>query len=679
MDATLQDPLVGRELDGRYLVRSRIARGGMATVYLALDRRLDREVAVKVMHAHLADDEQFTARFIREARSAARLSHPNVVQVYDQGSDGELLYLAMEYLRGRTLREVLTERRVLTAREALTVIEPLLDALAAAHAIGIVHRDIKPENVILTDDGRVKVADFGLARAATAGTSTSGVLIGTVGYLAPELVLRGVADARTDVYAAGILLFEMLTGRLPFTGEVPIQVAYQHVNDEVPAPSSVAQGVDPRLDAVVEAATAREPDDRLADAGELLLQVQAAHAELSDTELDVRPAPPMTASPAARSLPRAMATEVFVPPPPVHRPTQALPDLEVLSPGPAPAKGRRAGGAAKPPTGERRPAPALLPRRDPGDSPESMDSEDAALAALLRRRRMIGISALLTVLLLAFGLAGAASYFTIGAGAYTSTPRVVGMAAAAAQEALRTAGLRSTQTEVFDPAKSSGTVVTTDPSPGAPVRKDGSVELRISKGPEFVLVPKVLSLSEGDARQALDNAHLTVSEAKQQFSDDPKGRVIGIAPTVGQRVRNGTAVALTVSKGPEPVAVPDVVGRSRQQAEEKLQDVRLEPAYGEAVFDDKVPEGSVVSQTPRDGTLLPRQKVTLVLSKGPELIVVPNVVGKQFREARAILRQAGFEVKRANVLGGYFGTVRIQLPAEGAKAPKGSTIMLTVV
>jgi len=270
----------------------------MATVYLALDRRLDREVAVKVMHAHLADDEQFTARFVREARAAARLSHPNVVQVYDQGSDGDLLYLAMEHLRGRTLRDVLVERGVLTPREALTVLDPVLDALAAAHRNGIVHRDVKPENVILTDDGRVKVADFGLARAATATTSTSGVLMGTVAYLAPELMLRGVADARSDVYAAGIMLFEMLTGRQPFSGEVPIQVAYQHVNEQVPAPSTFVPGLAGVLDDVVAAATAREPEDRPDDAGELLIRLRAARTELSAEELDARPAPPPSGSPS---------------------------------------------------------------------------------------------------------------------------------------------------------------------------------------------------------------------------------------------------------------------------------------------------------------------------------------------------------------------------------------------
>src|SRR5918911_991983 len=256
------DPLIGRLVDGRYAVEARIARGGMATVYLALDRRLEREVALKVMHPHLADDPQFTARFIREARAAARLPHPGVVAVFDQGEDRGLLYLAMEHLVGRTLREVLGELGVLTPGEALDVVEPALEALAAAHTAGIVHRDVKPENVILTDDGRVKVADFGLARAASALTSTSGVLMGTAAYMAPELIADGVADTRSDVYAVGVLLFEMVTGRQPFSGAAPPRGAYRHGREGVPPPSSVVPRLPGPLDVLVTTATARDPDRR---------------------------------------------------------------------------------------------------------------------------------------------------------------------------------------------------------------------------------------------------------------------------------------------------------------------------------------------------------------------------------------------------------------------------------
>ncbi len=312
------DPLIGRLVDGRYAVEARIAHGGMATVYLALDRRLQREVALKVMHAHLADDPQFTARFIREARAAARLSHPGIVAVFDQGEDHGLLYLAMEYLAGRTLREVLDEFGVLTPAEALDVLEPVLAALAAAHAAGIVHRDVKPENVLLTDDGRIKVADFGLARAASAVTATSGVLMGTAAYLAPELVVHGAADARGDVYAAGVVLFEMLTGALPFAGDVPVQVAYRHVHEDVPEPSSVVPGLPPALDVLVTTATARDPALRPADAGALLALERAARSRVPADALDVRPP-----RPRARPSPAAGHTQALGTPTAWH-PTQAL-------------------------------------------------------------------------------------------------------------------------------------------------------------------------------------------------------------------------------------------------------------------------------------------------------------------------------------------------------------------
>src|SRR5512139_1211283 len=277
MDTTVADPLVGQVLDGRYRIEARVARGGMATVYLSRDIKLDRVIALKVMHAGLDQDDDFVRRFIDEAKSAAALSHPNVVAVYDQGTDGQYVYLAMEYVPGRTLRDLLTEQGRLAPRQALEVIQPVLAALGAAHRTGLVHRDVKPENVLLTDQGQIKVADFGLARAETdSGHTKTGLIIGTVGYLAPEQVVSGHADVRSDVYAAGIMLFELLTGRQPHQGESPLAVAYKHVNEVVPLPSSVVPGIPPQLDALVAAATAHDPARRPADAGQFLAAVSAA-------------------------------------------------------------------------------------------------------------------------------------------------------------------------------------------------------------------------------------------------------------------------------------------------------------------------------------------------------------------------------------------------------------------
>src|SRR5918998_2783477 len=272
--------MIGRLIDGRYQVRSRIARGGMATVYLATDLRLERRVALKIMHGHLADDNAFKSRFVQEARSAARLAHPNVVNVFDQGQDSDMAYLVMEYLQGITLRDLLKEYGKLTPEQTMDIMEAVLAGLAAAHKAGIVHRDLKPENVLLADDGRIKIGDFGLARAASNNTATGQALLGTIAYLSPELVTRGLADARSDIYALGIMTYEMLTGEQPYVGEAPMAVAYQHANDTVPLPSSKAPSTPQELDDLVLWATARDPEERPRDAREMLDQLLSVSAQV---------------------------------------------------------------------------------------------------------------------------------------------------------------------------------------------------------------------------------------------------------------------------------------------------------------------------------------------------------------------------------------------------------------
>src|SRR5947209_6295638 len=309
MDTTLSDPMVDRLIDGRYAVHHRIARGGMASVYLATDTRLDRRVAVKVMHPGYADDPDFVARFNREARAAAGLNSPDVVSVYDQGTDDGHPFLVMEHVPGATLRTVLRERGRLSPAEALAVMDHVLAALAVAHTAGLVHRDVKPENVLVTPDGRVKVADFGLARAAAGSTITANdsTLLGTAAYLAPEQVRDGSSDARTDVYAAGVMLFKLLTGAPPFSGDSAVSVAYRHVNEDVPEPSSRVTGIPPELDALVLAATARDPFDRPADA-------RALHASLESVRdrLGLH-----AAVPTANEVPPRTTTDTLV----VERPT----------------------------------------------------------------------------------------------------------------------------------------------------------------------------------------------------------------------------------------------------------------------------------------------------------------------------------------------------------------------
>lgn len=666
MDVTLKDPLVGLVLDGRYRVQSRIARGGMATVYLALDDRLDREVALKVMHGHLSEDDEFVARFIREARSAARLSHPNVIQVFDQGSDRGVLYLAMEHLPGRTLREVLDERGALTPREALSVMEPVLDALGAAHRAGIVHRDMKPENVLLTDDGRIKVADFGLARAATT-TATTGTLIGTVAYLAPELVARGIADARSDVYACGILLFEMLTGRQPFTGDLPIQVAFQHVHEHVPAPSELVPELPEELDDVVLSATAQDPDDRPANAADMLRALRAAKADLDPEVLDHRPFVAPADTEDARTDTEVVERDS------VLRATQAIP-----------------GGYGRPDDefddGETEQG-ELDGDFDDGefddgefdgdfagedvdeqfDADES-DEPDEAAAAPRRGRR------LLTMLLVAaLVIAGGAWWWLAGPGTYMTTPSVDGMPVADAVKVVEAADLSTTQEQVFDDAVEVGHVVRTTPEGGERVKKDGSVVLAVSKGPQLFDVPQVVGQPQDDARTALTAAELSPTFSTAYSDTVVTGRVISTDPKAGERLRRGSAVLVVVSQGPQPVTVPNLVEKTQEEAEKALTTLKLKATVTTEIS-EKVEKGKVISQNPASGTLLPGQSVALVVSSGPPLVTVPNVFRMSYAQAREVLERAGFKTRRQGSR--IFDQVFETRPRWGSKAPKGSTIIV---
>jgi len=683
VDTAGQDQLVGRTLDGRYLVESRIARGGMATVYLAVDTRLEREVALKVMHPHLADDDSFVARFVREARSAARLSHPNVVQVFDQGADGDLLYLAMEHLPGRTLRGALTERGVLTPREALTVTESVLDALSAAHRAGIVHRDVKPENVILTDEGRVKVADFGLARAFTGGGTTTGALIGTVAYLSPELVSRGIADARSDVYAAGIMLFEMLTGRQPFVGDVPMQVAYQHVHEDVPPPSSLVPALPQILDDLVLHAVARDPDLRPADAGEWLTEVRQVRRSLSPELLDARPALPRPVSAPSGAAPWATSAPSGGSPTLHHRATEVV------------ASGARAGAAGQGPGGYQ--PTQTLPElnglrqlrdrgnREPGADGGGPDDrvDFAELDELARRRRRRGWWLAGIILLLAAALGTAAWWAVKGPGSQAEVPRLIGLSVPEANTRLAAVQLNGdAQPPEYSETVPKDQIDRTDPDAGQSQVKGGSVKYWVSLGTAVRTVPQVVGKTLPDAKAALAKANLAIGDTTQTVQSDtvPKGSVVTSQPAPGATVKANDPVALVVSSGPPPVDVPNVVNQDQQAAVDALAALGLKADTGQQEFSDQVPEGAVISQDPPEGKQLGKgQTVQLVISKGPELVQVPNVISLQFNKARSQLAALGFQVSRTDLAGGFFGTVRFQLPLPGQMVAKGSTVRLTVV
>lgn len=620
-DSSASANLVDEVLDGRYRVEQFIARGGMATVYRATDLRLDRTVAIKVMHPHLAADPGFVARFEREARAAARLSHPHLVGVFDQGVDGAHVYLAMEYVPGRTLRDVLRQQGPLTSEQALAIIDPVLEALSAAHAAGFVHRDIKPENILITTDGRIKVADFGLARAlATTDTSaTTGMIMGTVAYLAPEQVERGEADERTDIYATGICLFEMVTGRVPFAAETALAVAYQHVNSDVPPPSSMMRGITPDFDAITLTSTRRMPERRYPSAANFQADVARVRAKLPTPE-------------------------------PLEPDTQTT---HVLS----------ANGATQ--------VMAETSQVSQHTSVHEFEEFDEP------RRRWPWI--LGTLVLIAALAAG--SWWWLNVGNTTPAPNVIGMSVSEAENELGAAGLTLVQAgDSFDEAIPQGLIARTEPSAGDGVRNGASVDVYISAGPERYAVPDVTGLSPEQATELIIGANLSTGGRTEQFSIDvPEGMVSATQPAIGELIAPTEAVNLIISKGPEPIALADYTNKRAGAVTRDLEERGLDVSAVER-FSEVISEGRVMGQSPAPGTtVLAGSSVELLVSKGPPPVVVPNLIDMRRKAAVAELEKLGLKAK---VEAGDFtplNRVISQVPAAGSEVPKGSTVTLRII
>jgi serine/threonine-protein kinase len=630
--------MIGRLIDGRYQVRSRIARGGMATVYLATDLRLERRVAIKIMHGHLADDNTFKTRFVQEARSAARLAHPNVVNVFDQGQDAESAYLVMEYLPGITLRDLLKDYTRLTPEQTVDIMDAVLAGLAAAHKAGIVHRDLKPENVLLADDGRIKLGDFGLARAASANTATGQALLGTIAYLSPELVTRGVADARSDLYAIGIMMYEMLTGEQPYVGEAPMAIAYQHANDTVPTPSSKQPGVPAELDELVLWATNRDPEQRPADAREMLDRLReveplvraphSAHATQSTMVLN--------AAPTATAETRVMAPAATI----------------ALEPVPV----------------------------DDGSGDEPPEDDDtAALSDGAAKRRRKGYWLFALVLLLTGLAAGTGWYFGAGPGALSLVPDTHALAPADATALLEEAGFQVSPDERNDPEVPAGQVSGTDPEGGVQAQRGSTVTMYVSLGPRILQVPSVAGLPEAEARAQL--GEFAVADGSQlQFSGDVEaGSVIGLLDADGAALPpeypERGAITLVVSAG----GVPDVEGLPRAEAQAALDAVGLAMNEVGSEFDNSgdVPADSVLSAATTTDPVRPGDAVDIVMSKGQDLVAVPNVVGKPMSEAIQILEDAGFQAERGFAEQFFpFVTVQSQEPGADTQLVRGSTVKL---
>lgn len=634
MDDTLADPLTGRLLDGRYAVTARIAHGGMATVYQATDTRLDREVALKVMHAELARDEDFVRRFVGEARSVARLSHQNVVAVFDQGADGPFLYLAMEYVPGRTLKELLRDSGRFRPATALEIMAGVLDGLAAAHASGIVHRDVKPENVLVTADGRVKVADFGLARAqSAAGHTRAGLLIGTVAYVPPEQVTGGTTGPRGDVYSAGVMLFELLTGRQPFTGDTALSVAYQHVNSGVPAPSAMAPGIAAPVDQLVLAATSRDPAHRPADAGEFLRSVRQVRESL----------------PQPSGLTGVMGAGV-----------QGLAEAPWLDlDTPAAASGLAEFRA--PASGN---SHTLIVDREDGGGRHQGGREPFLSRWLFSPRLLI------LVLIVALGLGIGLGGWWLFSGRFTSVPKVSGDTVGQATAVLTADGFTVRPgAQVHSNAVAKGMVVGT--SPTGRVSKGATITLVISDGPFTSVVPTVGGKTQAAAQAALRHVHL-VATVQKVGSNAPVGTVIGTNPPAGTTWPQTKTVTILVASGPP---LPNFTGMSFDAAQQLAGQYNVN-LQQQPDGNSQQPAGVITSQEPAAGaTFQPGQTVVVQVSTGPQLVDVPNPIGMTVQEATQLLQAAGFQVK----VNRFFSlSNRVFDFAPVGQAPRGSTITLDV-
>lgn len=632
--------LIGEIIDGRYQLTRVVGSGGMATIYAAIDLRLDRQVAVKVMHSHLAQDEQFVSRFIREAKAAASLSHPNIVAVLDQGwnqGGAPCVFIVMELIEGATLRDYIIEQGALSAERALSIITPVASALAAAHKLGIVHRDIKPENILVSKEGRIKIADFGLARGALLGntmTAESSVILGSVSYLSPEQVQRGVADARSDIYSLGIVLFEILTGQKPYQGEDPVQVAIKHVNERVPAPSTIKPGLSIEIDQLVLSTTDIDPDKRPRDAVILLEKLR----ELSE-KLDPRK--------------RQLSLELDLPP------------LAIKEPG------KKEG--------------AKRLRRDKDREVEIPKNQEAtvkkdksssigkkALSKRVKRNRQIAA-------LIAISLGIGIWYVIVGPGSKVIVPSLAGLTVKQATSELADLGLDlKVEREEFSEDIPEDRVINSSPAGGGRISPDGTVEVTISKGKERYIIPTLQGLKIEIAERLISDNKLVVGEVIEEFSSEfPKGFIMRSSPVAGERIKRDSQVTLYISKGIEQIGISSYQGKSGEQALNELTEAGfdVETKY---VFSEDLPIGAVVSQLPRTGDIDKGSVITLTVSKGSEFVFIPNLFSITQAQAVDTLKDLDLKVIIKKVGDKKIKVVTNISPKVGERVKRGSTVTITV-
>ena len=647
------DPLIGRLIDQRYRVTRRLARGGMATVYVAQDERLERPVALKVMHPHLAESDAFVERFHREARAAARIVHPGVVSVFDQGVVSGQGFLVMELIDGTNLRALLNAQGAFTIPQALRYTTDILEALRAAHRMGVIHRDIKPENILVPTDGPAKVADFGLARAVSEGsTSATGNMLGTVAYIAPEIALTTEANARSDLYSVGIMLYEMLTGAVPWADESPLQIASHHVSEDVPSPSATLPWIPREIDDLIAALTARNPANRCADASDALDLVARAAASIP-SDIANRRAEVAHEDSRSGSETTALNTEVM--------PTQLTQAM------PAPAIT----------TATALPAATAVTTVHTSTSTETPSAGELP-AKMSTRAILLAVIAFLLIVAASFG--GSWWWTEYGPGSYLTMPTTTGRDLADVQADLGAIGLASSVEEEFSDDVQSGIVTHSDPDGGSSVHKSTNVQLYVSKGIDMKDVPNVVGKGQDEASRTLADAGLALGAVTDAYSEEvPPGQVISQSVAAGTSLAHDSTVDVVLSKGREPRTVPTLTGKGASAAKSSIEALGLVASPTEA-YSDTVPEGQVISQQTREGSTVYRgDSVSYTVSKGPEMVTVPDVVGLQRQEAHDKLEGAGFTVQEDLILGGFFNTVRSSDPAGGSKVKKGSTVTISIV
>ena len=640
--------LTGELIDGRYQLIRHMASGGMATIYEGLDTRLDRKVAVKIMHPHLAQDEQFVERFIREAKASAALSHPNIVSVQDQGwnqNGTPAVFLVMELVEGHTLREYLNEQGALSVASGIQFLLPVLSALSAAHKLGIVHRDIKPDNILISKEGRIKIADFGLAKGPLLGTTVtaeSSIVLGSVSYLSPEQVQRGIADARSDVYSAAITAFEIFTGEKPYAGREPIQIAYMHVNERVPLMSTKRSGIPPELDQLIYRASNSDPDARPRDGSEfhqsltLIAQALDPNQKQLSLELDI-PIAPMR--PASKKSNRREKARI-----------------------------------------EKEKTVAISKRENTGENSKAEGKENTAqirkrkkISKRVRRNRYIAVGLAITL-----GIFG--WYALVGPGSKVVVPSIVGATQEEALSALSPLGLTLVISEKrFDEEISDGQIIESDPAGGDKVDAGGQVTAVISKGAERYLIPSLVGLTPEAAVNLLAKSPIKVGDLTEVFNDQtPKGFVISSSPAAGKKVKRDAVVDLLISKGIETIDVTSYVGKSADQALNELTeggfDVETIDQFSESVL-----AGTVISQVPSGGAPLAKgTKIILTVSKGSEYVFIPNVFSLTEAKARAALADLELKVVVKKIGVKKVKAVTNISPKVGTKVKRGSAVTITV-